>query len=116
MLTSLGSPLPAPLAFADGIAFLTITRADTARIIAVAKMRKLDPAHGDADQMFAFLADQFALGEKFAQVFTDPALDDLPETLVIFFDLQNHDYSNLVQTSDFTNTAANSMQAGDGLG
>ena len=35
-------------------------------------------------------ADQLALGEKFAQVITDPALDDLPETLVIFFDLQDH--------------------------
>jgi hypothetical protein len=40
--------------------------------------------------VLAFLADQLALGEELAQVLPDPALDDLPEALVIFFDLENH--------------------------
>jgi hypothetical protein len=40
--------------------------------------------------VFPLLADQFTLGEEFAQVLPDPAFHDLPEALVIFFDLQNH--------------------------
>jgi hypothetical protein len=40
--------------------------------------------------VLAFLADQLALGEKPAQVFADSALDDMPKSLVIFFDLENH--------------------------
>ena len=58
-------------------------------------MRQLDSAHGNADEMLALFADEFALGEKFAQVVANPALDDLPKPLVIFFDLQHHGYNLL---------------------
>ena len=75
------------LAFADDITFLAVARADAARVIAVAKVRELNPADGNADQVLAFLADQLALGEELAQVFPNPPLDDLAEALVIFFDL-----------------------------
>jgi hypothetical protein len=53
-------------------------------------MRKLDPADGDGDEMFAFLADQLTFSEKPAQVFADSAFDDMPKTLVVFFDFQDH--------------------------
>jgi hypothetical protein len=40
--------------------------------------------------MLALLADQLALGQKLAQIVANPALDDLPESLVILFNLENH--------------------------
>src|SRR5437762_8793050 len=80
----------AGLALADDIAFLAVARADALRVIAIPEMRQLDSAHGNRDQMLSFLADELALGKEFAQILPDPALDDLPETLVIFFDLEDH--------------------------
>ena len=53
-------------------------------------MRQIDPAHRDGDQVLALFANQLALGEELAKVLTDPAFDDLPETLVIFVNLQDH--------------------------
>ena len=81
---------PCRLALADDIAFLAVAGADALGVVAVAEVRQLDPADGDLDQVLALLADQLALGEELAQVVADPALDDLPEALVIFFDLQDH--------------------------
>ena len=90
MLPLLGAALGLAFALADDVALVAVARPDAAGIVAIAKMRQLDPAHGDGDQVLAFLADQLALGEEFAQVVTDAALDDLPEALVIFFDLKDH--------------------------
>ena len=81
---------PCRLALADDVAFLAVARADALRVVAVAEVRQLDAADGDADQVLAFLADQLALGEELAQVLPDPSLDDLAEALVIFFDLEDH--------------------------
>ncbi len=92
-------PWPLPCAFADDIAFFAVAGADAAGVVAVAEMRQLDAAHGDADQVLAFFADQFALGEKFAQIVADPAFDDLPEALMIFFDLEDHDFANSFSTA-----------------
>ncbi len=78
------------LAFADDIAFFAVAGADAAGVVAVAKMRQLDAAHGDGDQVLALFADQLALGEKLPQIVADAAFDDLPKTLVIFFDLEDH--------------------------
>ena len=39
---------------------------------------------------FSLFADEFALGEKFAQIVADSAFDDLPKALMIFFDLEDH--------------------------
>jgi len=75
---------------AGGYTRAILAGADASGVVAVAKVRQLDAAHRNADQVLAFLADQFTLGEELAQVLPDPALDDLPETLVIFFDLQYH--------------------------
>ena len=48
------------------------------------------------DQVLAFLADQLALGEELAQVVADASFDDLPEALVIFFDLEDHGNRHVV--------------------
>jgi hypothetical protein len=40
--------------------------------------------------VLALLADQLALGQELAQVVADSSFDDLPEALVVFFDLQDH--------------------------
>jgi len=64
-------------------------------------MWQLDPADRDRNEVLALFADQLTLGQKFAQVFADPALDNLPESLVIFFDLQDH------ESALFFNTDAN---------
>src|SRR5262249_34582994 len=71
---------------------LTIHRVADARIagadaavvvVAVAEVRQFDAADGDADQVLAFLAEQLAAGEEFAQVAADLALDDLAKALVV---------------------------------
>jgi len=80
----------AGLALADDVAFLAVAGANAAGVVAVAEMRQLDPAHGDADEVLALLADQLTLGEELPQVVADASLDDLAEALVIFFDLQDH--------------------------
>ena len=89
----------AGLALADDVAFLAVAGADAAGVVAVAEVRQLDAADGDADQVLALLADQLALGEELAQVLPDPALDDLAEALVIFFDLQDHDVYSATATT-----------------
>src|SRR5688500_7628849 len=75
----------AGLALADDVALFPVARADAGGVVAVAEVRQLDPAHGDADQVLAFLADQLTFGEELAQVLPNPAFHDLPEALVIFF-------------------------------
>jgi hypothetical protein len=89
LVTSLAFAV-ALFAFTDDIAFFAVTGANPAAIVAVAKMRQLDPADGNADQVFAFFADQFAFGEKLAEIVADAAFNDLAKTLVVFFDLQDH--------------------------
>src|SRR5436305_984600 len=66
VLTRIGAALGLSAAglFADSVALLAIADTYAARIITIAKMRELDAAHGDGDQVLAFFADQFALGEK----------------------------------------------------
>src|SRR5439155_12414581 len=61
------------LALADDIALFAVAGAHTLRVIPITEMWQLDPAHGNADQVLALLADQLALGEKFAQILTNPA-------------------------------------------
>jgi len=87
MMARVVSALPFAGAFADGIAFLAVTRADAAGIVAIAEMGEFDAAEGDADEVLSLFSDEFALGEEFAQVVADSSFDDLPEALVIFFDL-----------------------------
>src|SRR5262245_54270191 len=90
VLPGLGAALGTfALALADDIAFFAVAGADALRVISVSEVRQLDATHRDRNEMLAFLADQLALGEEFAQVLPDPALDDLAEALVIFFDLQD---------------------------
>src|SRR4051812_13919286 len=89
LCAALRFPLPR-LPLANRISLLSIPGADALGIIPIAKMRQFDPAHWNADQVLAFFADQFPLGQEFAQILSDPALNDLPETLVIFFDLEDH--------------------------
>ena len=93
LLAGIGATLAfsrAGLAFADDIPFLAIARAHALRVVPITEMRQLNAAHRNADQVLALLADQLAFGEELAQILPDPALDDLPETLVIFFDLEDH--------------------------
>src|SRR5262249_42566537 len=55
----LGAALGAfALALADDVPFLAVARADAAAVVAVAKVRQLDAADGDRDEVLAFLADQ----------------------------------------------------------
>src|SRR5687768_14897878 len=75
VLPRLGASLRAfALTFADDVTFFAVARPDAAGVIPVAKVREVDAAHGDGDEMLAFLADQFTLGEELAQVLPDPAL------------------------------------------
>ena len=89
MLTRIGAAFG--FAFADDIPLFPATRADTAGIVAIAKVRQFDPAHRDADQVLTLFADQLPFGEKFPQIVADAPLDDLSKSLVIFFDFQDHD-------------------------
>src|ERR1700685_915828 len=76
--------------FADGVALFAVTVSDAAAVVAVAKMRQLDPTHGNADQVLSLFADQLTFGEKLPQIVANAALDDLAKTLVVFFDLEDH--------------------------
>ncbi len=87
MLPGLGPAGRFALPLSDDFPLFSLSRADAGGIVAVSKMGKLDSADGDADEVFAFLADQFALGEKFPQIVANAPFDDLPEALVIFLDL-----------------------------
>jgi hypothetical protein len=80
-----GWPLPT-----TSPAFLAVAGADAAGVVAVAEVRELDAADGDADEVLPLLADQLPLGEELPQVVTDATLDDLAEALVVFFDLEDH--------------------------
>src|SRR5437868_1428557 len=79
------------IAAVDRIADLGLTCADAAVVVvAVAEVRRVDAADRDADEVFAFFADQLAAGEKLAQVVTDLAFDDLSKALMVFVDLEVH--------------------------
>ena len=45
--------------------------------------------------MLPLAPDQLTLGEKFAQIIPNPAFHDLPETLMIFFDLEDHEFISI---------------------
>ena len=102
MLTRFGPTLGLALTLADYIPLFSIARPNAGRIIPISKMRQFNPAQRNADQMFPLLADQFPLGQKLAQIVPNPPFDDLPESLVIFFDLQDH-------CSLFKNIAPNAL-------
>src|SRR4051794_35879510 len=95
VLALLGAALGAALALADDVALLAVPGADAGGVVAVPEMRQLDPPDRDADQVLALLADQLPLGEELAEVLPDPALHDLPEPLMIFFDLEDHETARL---------------------
>jgi len=90
VLAGLGATLGAAVALADLIAFLAVAGADAAAVVAIAKMRQIDSAYGNRDEVLALFADQFAFGEELAKVLAYPAFDDLPEALVIFVNLEDH--------------------------
>ena len=70
------------------LALFELPHCDT--VPAIAGKRHLNAVHRDGDDVVTILADQLTLGKEFAQVAADPALDDLPEALVVLFDLEDH--------------------------
>src|SRR6185503_9976280 len=75
----------------QGVAGLALALADAAgAFLAVAELRQVDLRQGDADEVFPLLADQLAPADVLAEVRLHLAPDDLPEALVIAFDLLPH--------------------------
>src|SRR6266545_379215 len=75
----------------QGVARLALALADAAgAFLTVAELRQVDLRQGDADEILALLADQLAAADVFSQVCLHLAPDDLPEALVIAFNLLPH--------------------------
>src|SRR5215831_142389 len=57
---------------------------------AVSEMRDVNLGKGDADEVAALFSDELTVGDELAQLFFNPSPDDLLETVVVLFDLENH--------------------------
>src|SRR5690606_37036001 len=74
---------------ADRVALAPLAHADAA-VVAVTERGDVDVVNRDRDEPLALAADELAAREKAPQVLADLAADDLPEALVVLFDLVDH--------------------------
>src|SRR5262245_13313411 len=75
----------------EGCSRFAFTLSDTACVAASeAEARHLDLRDRNADKILPLFADQFSLRDVLLQVLLDLAPDDLPESQVVLFDIENH--------------------------
>src|SRR5262249_19788737 len=75
----------------EGCSRFAFTLSDTACVAASeAEAGHLDLRDRNADKILPLFADQFSLRDVLLQVLLDLAPDDLPESQVVLFDIENH--------------------------
>ena len=86
-------PLPSLgiAALGDRLAFFAVALPDAAgAVVAEAEMGHVELRHGNADEIATLAADHLAVRDVLAQIFADPAADDLSEAALIALDFHDH--------------------------
>ena len=91
MGTRLGPPRANTVTFPYLVALFALALADAVLGVgAIAKLRCVNAVDRDADEVLALLANQLPACQEMSQFLANLSLNDLTESLVVLFNLQNH--------------------------